>query len=86
MEEAQRDLGGRVEFATNNYDALDGADALIVVTEWNEFRRPDFSRMKGLLKYPVVFDGRNVYEPERMENSGFTYYSMGRPTVGPGPK
>jgi len=79
-------LGGRVTFAKNNYEALDGADALIVVTEWNEFRRPDFSRMKGLLKYPVVFDGRNVYDPARMEEAGFTYYSMGRPTVGPGLK
>jgi len=75
-----------VTFAKNNYEALDGADALIVVTEWNEFRRPDFSRMKGLLKYPVVFDGRNVYDPARMEEAGFTYYSMGRPTVGPGLK
>ena len=86
MEEAQRDLGGRVNFATSNYGALEGADALIVVTEWNEFRRPDFARMKGLLKYPVVFDGRNVYDPARMEEAGFTYYSMGRPTVGPGLK
>jgi UDPglucose 6-dehydrogenase len=86
MNEAKRELGDRVNYATSGYAALEGADALIVVTEWNEFRRPDFARMKGLLKYPVVFDGRNVYEPKRMEEAGFTYYSMGRPTVGPGTK
>ena len=59
----------------------DGADALVLVTEWNEFRRPDFERMKKLMKSPVIFDGRNVYEPQQMEALGFTYYSMGRSTV-----
>ena len=65
-------------------DALDGADALIIVTEWNEFRGPDFDRMKTLLKQPVIFDGRNVYEPQTMREKGFTYYSIGRRPVKPG--
>ncbi len=86
MDEARRMLGDRVSYGRTNYDTLDGADALIIVTEWNEFRRPDFERMKGLLKEPVVFDGRNLYEPEQMAQAGITYYSMGRPTVRSGVK
>ncbi|MBU6282894.1 UDP-glucose 6-dehydrogenase, partial [bacterium] len=54
---------------------------LIIVTEWNEFRRPDFARMKKALKAPVIFDGRNLYEPQEMDAAGFTYFSMGRPAV-----
>jgi UDPglucose 6-dehydrogenase len=61
-----------------SYDALEGADALAVVTEWNTFREPDFDRMKRLMRAPVVFDGRNVYSPEQMRNLGFTYFSIGR--------
>ncbi len=83
MDEARKMLGDRVTYGRTNYDALDGADALIIVTEWNEFRRPDFQRMKGLLRQAVVFDGRNLYEPEQMAAAGITYYSMGRPTVRP---
>ena len=59
-------------------------DALIIVTEWNEFRRPDFARMKQLLKAPVIFDGRNLYEPEQMAKEGIAYFSMGRRPVRPG--
>jgi len=81
MNEAKKFFGNRVSYHKVNYDALEGADALVVVTEWNEFRRPDFERMKGLLKAPVIFDGRNVYEPLQMAALGFTYYSMGRRTV-----
>jgi UDPglucose 6-dehydrogenase len=81
--EAKRIFGDRVTYHRVNYDALDGVEALILVTEWNEFRRPDFARMKGLMKKPVIFDGRNVYEPSQMEQLGFTYYSMGRPAVRP---
>jgi UDPglucose 6-dehydrogenase len=59
----------------------DGADALLIVTEWNEFRDPDFEHLKKLLKEPVIFDGRNVYELETVRAHGFTYYSIGRPGV-----
>jgi UDPglucose 6-dehydrogenase len=83
MGEAKKFLGNRVSYHKLNYEALDGADALVIVTEWNEFRRPDFERMKKLMKTPVIFDGRNVYEPQQMVAHGFTYYSMGRRTVRP---
>ena len=71
-------FGGRITLCEKSYDALDGADALAVVTEWNEFREPDFKRMRQLLKSPVVFDGRNIYSPEQMRALGFTYFSIGR--------
>lgn len=83
LNEARRIFGDRVHLHRVNYDALDGADALLVITEWNEFRRPDFERMKQLMKRPVIFDGRNVYEPSVMRQLGFTYYSVGRPPVKP---
>ncbi len=78
MEEAERRLGKSVKYFENYYDALKGADALVVITEWNEFRRPDFDRMKSLLKEPVVFDGRNIYDPKVMKEKGFVYYGIGR--------
>jgi UDPglucose 6-dehydrogenase len=81
MSEARKIFGNRVTYHKVNYDALEGADALVIVTEWNEFRRPDFERMKRLLKSPVIFDGRNVYEPAQMAALGFTYHSMGRRSV-----
>ena len=61
-----------------SYDALTGVDALAIVTEWNEFREPDFEKMRQLMKSPVVFDGRNIYSPEHMRDLGFTYFSFGR--------
>jgi UDPglucose 6-dehydrogenase len=67
-----------VLFTATNYDALKGADCLVIVTEWNEFRRPDFARIKTLLRSPVIFDGRNLFTPEQMKQQGFTYYSIGR--------
>jgi UDPglucose 6-dehydrogenase len=76
---ARRIFGGRIGYAGTAYEALAGADALVVVTEWNEFRRPDFARMKRLMRTPVVFDGRNIYNPASMRALGFTYYSIGRP-------
>jgi UDPglucose 6-dehydrogenase len=79
MPNARRHFGDRVTFAELPYDALGGADALFVVTEWNEFRAPDFARMKALLKTPVVFDGRNIYAPSRLRELGFTWYGVGRP-------
>ncbi|MBI3301943.1 MAG: UDP-glucose/GDP-mannose dehydrogenase family protein [Deltaproteobacteria bacterium] len=78
---AREVFGERVSYHRVNYDALTGADALLVVTEWNEFRRPDFSRMRALMKTPVIFDGRNLYEPAVMQQEGFSYYPIGRPSV-----
>ncbi|MFN8389700.1 MAG: UDP-glucose/GDP-mannose dehydrogenase family protein [Bdellovibrionota bacterium] len=74
--------GTPIEFAENSYDALSGADALIIVTEWNEFRRPNFSKISQALKTPVIFDGRNLFEPSKMLRLGFVYHSIGRATVG----
>jgi UDPglucose 6-dehydrogenase len=78
MNEARRRLGDRVTYAATNYDALDGATALVVVTDWNEYRHPDFSRIKNALSRPIVIDGRNLYDPVKMKKLGFTYRSIGR--------
>lgn len=78
MDEAKKVFGDRIRYANRNYDALNGAAALLVITEWNEFRRPDFQRIKALLKNPVIFDGRNIYDPEDLRKLGFHYYSVGR--------
>ena len=71
-------FGNTITYASKSYDALKGADALIVVTEWHEFREPDFARMRKLMRSPVIFDGRNIYEPQQMKAHGFTYRSIGR--------
>ena len=71
-------FGERITYAARSYDALEGADALAIVTEWNEFREPDFARMRSLMRAPVIFDGRNVFDVEQMRTEGFTYYSIGR--------
>src|SRR3954452_7745073 len=71
-------FGSRVHFMKKSYDALKGADALALVTEWSEFREPDFPRMRKLMRSAVVFDGRNIYSPEQMRAHGFTYFSIGR--------
>jgi UDPglucose 6-dehydrogenase len=78
MHEGARRLGTRIAFAQTNYEALAGADALVVVTDWNEYRFPDFARIKAALKRPVVIDGRNLYDPAKMQSLGFTYRSIGR--------
>jgi UDPglucose 6-dehydrogenase len=78
MAEARKLFGERIHYAKRNYDALDGASALLVLTEWNEFRRPDFGRVKELLKQPIIFDGRNIYDPAELRKLGFDYYSIGR--------
>jgi UDPglucose 6-dehydrogenase len=78
MRVARGIFGSKVTYAAKSYDALKGADALAVVTEWHEFREPDFSRMRKLMRKPVVFDGRNIYEPQQMKAHGFTYQSIGR--------
>lgn len=81
MESAYNIWGGQIYYAKNSYDTLEGADAMLLLTEWNEFRRPDFDRMKSLMKTPVIFDGRNQYEAERMIQRGFEYYCIGRKPV-----
>jgi UDPglucose 6-dehydrogenase len=81
MDEARRRLGDRVRFASTAYEALDGADALIVVTDWNEYRHPDFDRIKQTLRRPIIIDGRNLYAVDRMTKLGFAYFSIGRPTA-----
>ncbi len=82
MESARRVLGDQIEYVSDAYKALDDADALIIVTEWNEFRFPDFERIKQALREPVVFDGRNVFDLDTMATHGFSYYSIGRRTIG----
>lgn len=72
------ELGDKISYAEDNYAVLEGADALFVFTEWNEFRSPDFKRIASTLKQPVIFDGRNIYEPKEMVERGFTYFSIGR--------
>ncbi len=81
MDEAKRRLGDTVRYAASSYDALVDADALVVVTDWNEYRHPDFARIKETLRRPVVIDGRNLYALDRMADLGFTYYSIGRRTI-----
>jgi UDPglucose 6-dehydrogenase len=78
---AREVFGDRVSYHRGNYDALPGVDALLIVTEWNEFRRPDFARVRELMKSPIIFDGRNLYEPSVMKQEGFMYYPVGRSTV-----
>lgn len=78
MQEARHKLGDRVTYAESNYAALDGADALVIVTDWNEYRHPDFGRIKHMLRRPIVVDGRNLYEAAKMRALGFTYDSIGR--------
>ena len=85
LAQAREVFGDRVTYHRVNYDALAGADALLIVTEWNEFRRPDFARMKQMLKRPIVFDGRNLYDPEVMRAHGFAYFAIGRAPVRPQP-
>jgi len=75
---ARRIFHGRIGLCEKSYDALSGADALAIVTEWNEFREPDFGKMRSLMRTPVIFDGRNIYSPEHMRALGFTYFSIGR--------
>jgi len=75
---AKKIFGSKITYATSAYDAVKGADALLVVTEWNEFREPDFGRVKRLMKQPILFDGRNIYSPRQIRDAGFTYASIGR--------
>jgi UDPglucose 6-dehydrogenase len=78
MHEARKVFGNRIEYCKDNYVALEGTDALIIMTEWQEFREPDFDLVKKLLKTHLIFDGRNLYEPVDMRALGFEYHSIGR--------
>jgi UDPglucose 6-dehydrogenase len=80
---AKQALGDAIEIFSNGYDALEGADALVVLTDWQEFRNPDFDTIKVKLKKPLVFDGRNLYELDYVAKAGFAYHSIGRKTVSP---
>jgi UDPglucose 6-dehydrogenase len=75
---AKSALGGKIDIVANGYDALDGADALVILTEWQEFRNPDFELITQKLKKPVIFDGRNLYDPKIVKKAGIEYYSVGR--------
>jgi len=81
MKNVKAKYGDRIKYAESSYGALQEADALIVVTEWNEFRKPDFGLMKNLMRQPVIFDGRNIYDPVKIRQRGFLYYSIGRKSV-----
>ncbi|HMG70025.1 MAG TPA: UDP-glucose/GDP-mannose dehydrogenase family protein [Gemmatimonadaceae bacterium] len=81
LEHARALLGNRIDYAETNYEALVGADALVVVTDWNEYRHPDFERVKRTLKQPVIVDGRNLYDVEKMRELGVRYHSIGRPSA-----
>lgn len=83
VDNVRRLYGERLEYAPHPYDALDAADALAIVTEWKQFQRPDLRQMRRRMKQPVIFDGRNLYEPAVMAEAGFTYYSIGRPAAAP---
>lgn len=80
-ENVKKELGGKVEYAERSLDALKDVDALAINTEWDVFRHPDFEKIKSQMKQPVIFDGRNLYDPEQMNSLGFTYYSIGRPPI-----
>jgi UDPglucose 6-dehydrogenase len=82
IEAVRKVLGDRIEYQEHHYECAKGADALALVTEWHEFRRPSFERLKGLMREPAIFDGRNVWSPGELRAAGFTYYGMGRGRAG----
>ena len=77
MQTAKYHFADKITYANSSYEALENADALLLLTEWNEFRRPDFDKIKDLLKTPIIFDGRNQYNRKSLEENGFTYFSIG---------
>src|SRR5690606_885913 len=81
MDNVRAEIGDKVTYVEHQMDALEGADALAIMTDWKDYHSPDFAEMYQLLKTPVVFDGRNLYEPEKMKRRGYRYYSIGRPAV-----
>jgi UDPglucose 6-dehydrogenase len=83
MERTQEIINSSIRFANSAYEAAHGADALLILTEWEEFANLDLDRLSQELKYPIVIDGRNLYDPETMAAHGFTYYSVGRAACHP---
>jgi UDPglucose 6-dehydrogenase len=81
MDNVKKVKGDKLSFADNGYEALEGADALLIATEWAVFRNPDFVKVAAALKSKTIFDGRNLYELDSMKEIGFTYYSIGRETI-----
>src|SRR5204862_3557321 len=75
---ARRILGNRVTFCARSYEAVEGADALVLATEWNEFREPEFERVRALMRHPAIFDGRNIYNPRHLRALGCHYPGGGR--------
>jgi len=78
MKEAKKAFGDRISYSSNQYEILSGADALVIITDWSEYRNPDFEKIKTELKEPVIIDGRNLYKPDRMSQAGFSYIPLGR--------
>lgn len=82
MENVRAEMGDKIHYCDQPMDTLEDVDGLAIVTEWSQFRTPDFEEMKSRMKQPVVFDGRNLYDPQVLAEQGFTYYSIGRPVAG----
>ena len=78
MDNIKKKFGDQIKLVDNAYDAIEGADAVLVLTEWNEFKQIDLEKVKSLVKTPLLFDGRNIYDPEKMKQMGFTYVGVGR--------
>ena len=78
LDSARKVLGDRVTYCDDCYDALEGADVLLVATDWREYRSPDFDRIRASLSHPAIFDGRNIFLPHRLRDKGFKYYGIGR--------
>jgi UDPglucose 6-dehydrogenase len=83
MHEAKRIFGDRISLVESPYEACTGADALLILTEWSTYQRPNFEAIRRLLRSPLVIDGRNIYNPDRMCAAGFVYHSIGRATARP---
>jgi UDPglucose 6-dehydrogenase len=81
MNNVRKLMGDKLSFSTGQYEAIKDCDALIIATEWSEFRTPDFEKMSAIMKNKVIFDGRNVFEPHHMKELGFYYESVGRKTL-----
>jgi UDPglucose 6-dehydrogenase len=81
MTVARAHFGERVTYHEDNYEAVAGADALVILTEWRPYRRPDFEKLRSAMRRALVFDGRNLFDPQRMKELGFDYVSIGRPDV-----
>ena len=83
MANVREEFGDQIEYGRDPMETLQDADALAIMTEWQEFQTPDLSEMQSRMAQPVIFDGRNLYDPKEMGNAGFIYHSIGRPTTSP---